>query len=129
METVVRIFESETVLVQEHEPTRERRPLVPVDEGLILGEMEDIRRREVAQIVVLGVHGHILCGMHRRLQKPAIAQSAITAVPIDLIRVDGDDFLDCQEVDVVGHFASFFSVAAWRLFTAARLSFSVGLLR
>lgn len=58
-----------------------------------------------------------------------IAQTAITTVPVDLIRVDGDDFLDRQEVDVVDHFASFFSVAAWRLLTAARLSLSARLCR
>jgi len=27
--------------------------------------------------------------------------------------VDGDDFLDSQEVDVVAHLASFFSVDGW----------------
>src|SRR5262249_1420803 len=66
---------------------------------------------------------------HGGLEKSPIAHARITAISVDLIRVDGDDFLDRQEVDVVDHFASFFSVEAWRLFTAARLSFSAGLLR
>ena len=78
---------------------------------------------------MLDVSSDILRGVHRRLEKSLIAQAAITTVPVDLIRVDDDDFLDSQEVDVVDHFASFFSVEAWRLFTAARLSFSAGLLR
>jgi hypothetical protein len=96
---------------------------------LVLGDVEDVRRREIAQIAVLDVRGRILRGVHGRLEKSPIAQTAITTMSVDLICMDGDDFLDSQEVDVVDHFASFFSVDAWRLLTAARLSFSVGLLR
>ena len=43
---------------------------------------------------------------------------AARPLPVNLIRVDGDGFLD-QEVDVLGHFASFFSVEAWRLSVVA----------
>src|SRR4029079_6410442 len=66
--------------------------------------------------------------MHGRFEEAAIAQSGITSVMRDLVRVDGGDFLDRQEGDVVDHFASFFSVAPCRLFTAAMLSFSAGTL-
>src|SRR5581483_10718672 len=82
IETLVRIFESDTILVQEHEPARERRPLVPIDEWLILGEVEDVRRREVEQIAFIDVRGHALRGMDRRLEKSPIAQTAITTVPV-----------------------------------------------
>ena len=67
--------------------------------------------------------------MHGRFEEATVPESGVTSVTRDLIRVDGDHFLDRQEVDVVDHFASFLSVDAWRLFTAARLSLSAGLFR
>lgn len=78
----------------------------------MIGSQEQIRRREVAQNTVLDVRGHVLRGLHRRVEQSPIAQTPITTVPVDLIRVDGDNLLDSQEVDVATHFASFLSVEA-----------------
>jgi hypothetical protein len=50
--------------------------------------------------------------MHGRFEETSVAQSGITSVVRDLVGMDSDDFLDSQEVDVVDHFASFFSVEA-----------------
>ena len=104
-------------------------PLVPVHEWLVLGEVEDVRSREITQITILDKSRHVLRGVQRRVEQSLVAQTTITAVPVDLIRVDGDNFLDGQEVDLSDHFASFFSVEAWRLFTASRLSLRLGFLR
>ena len=65
----VGILDSNAVLVQEDQAARECRPLVAVDERLVLGDVEDVRRGQVAQVERFGVRRDVLGRMDGRFEE------------------------------------------------------------
>ena len=83
-------------------------PLVAVHEGLVLGKPPPERGRFLDQID--GMPGLEL--LDEFIERTAVADPMNSSVPLDLVGVDGKDFL---EAEVVCHFASFlYSSSYWK---------------
>jgi hypothetical protein len=94
---------------QEHDRRDERRALVAVDEGMVLGQPVCIGRRQAEQVTPLVVVG-IACACHCRLEQADVAHAARPSELLDLRVVEGQHVLLAQPPGLSPHFASSRSV-------------------
>jgi len=89
---------AEAVQKQKNKRRRGSGPLVPVDKSMIVHEGHEKRRGHlewVAKEKPSAESGRRR--MHGRLEQANVAQSGRSAVPLDLVKVDLQDFIDRQK--------------------------------
>lgn len=108
------MLDSDTVHVEEEESREQSGPLVPVDERVVLDDVEQVRGRHLEEPLVRELAAERrpwLCD--GRLQQPSITQPGRTAVDFELARVDLEDVVDVEDDRLAAHLASFRSVSSW----------------
>ena len=113
MELVRRLGEIYAVEIEEDDRREDGRPLVPVDEGLVLRDVEGVDRRHreeifMEQLTPEAGHGH----RDGRGEQAGVAHARGTAEGSERLVVDGEDVVDIEELRI-GHFASLSRSFLW----------------
>ncbi len=113
MELVRRLGEIYAVEIEEDDRREDGRPLVPVDEGLVLRDVEGVDRRHREKIVVEQLTAEARLG-HRDGggEQARVAHARGAAEGGECLVVDGEDVIDIEELGL-GHFASFSRSFLW----------------
>lgn len=110
----------EIVDAEEHQSRQDRRPLVPIDKGMILSDMKHVGRSHRGKILMeIGCTELLARHCHGSIQQTMIPYTVGSAVNVDGIGVEQQNVVHAEEDDIVHRISPRAALTSVHIFSAA----------